>query len=306
MSIPMLLSLLALPPESRVDQRVPKKLLLEQGLPTAADKRAVQEGVEELLWVAALKPETIGVPAYRDEAREYLEIAVLALSLRAQAKVSRLVELLHRAVPYPVLLVVEQTRGAGLACAPRGGQRGDKGPASNRATRDWEQAPEEPAIDGKRASASGRSPLSGEGTEVSLSLAHKRHSQGEGGKVVVEEIHHSEPLRLEAPNPVQQSFLESLALSQFPSRDLFSLYQAWIDRLTALQAAPWRGAWKVPETPEQATALRGSLEACTRIQRELASLRARAAKESQMNRRVALNLEIRRLETELKTLQQTL
>lgn len=252
MSVSMLLSLLALPPESRVDQRVPKKLLLEQGLPTVADKRAVQDGVEELLWVAALKPETIGVPAYRDEVREYLEIAVLALSLRAQAKVGRLVELLHRAVPYPVLLVVEQ------------------------------------------------------GAEVSVSLAHKRHSQGEGGKVVVEEIHHSEPLRLDAPNPIQQSFLESLALSQFPSRDLFSLYQAWIDRLTALQAAQWRGAWKVPETPEQAAALRGSLEACTRIQRELASIRARAAKESQMNRRVALNLEIRRLETELKALQQTL
>jgi len=243
---------LRLPPESRVDQRVPKKLLLEQGLPTAADKRAVQEGVEELLWVAALKPETIGVPAYRDEAREYLEIAVLTLSLRAEAKVSRLVELLHRAVPYPVVLVV------------------------------------------------------GQGAEVSLSLAHKRHSQGEGGKVVVEEIHHSEPLSLEASDPVQQSFLESLALSQVASRDLFSLYQAWIDRLTALHAAQWRGAWKVPETPEQAAALRGSLEACTRIQRELASIRARAAKERQMNRRVALNLEIRRLETELKILQQTL
>jgi hypothetical protein len=283
MSVSLLLSRLALPPESRVDQRVPKKLLLEQGLPTAADKRAVQEGVDELLWVAALKPETIGVPAYRDEAREYLEIAVLALSLRAQAKVSRLVELLHRAVPYPVLLVVEQTRGAGLACPTRGGQRGDMVSEANK-----------------------RSPLSGDGTEVSLSLAHKRHSQGEGGKVVVEEIHHSETLRLEAPNPVQQSFLESLALSQFPSRDLFSLYQAWVDRLTALQAAQWRGTWKLPETPEQAAALRGSLEACTRIQRELASNRARAAKESQMNRRVALNLEIRRLETELKTLQLTL
>jgi len=252
MSVSRLLSHLALPPESRVDQRVPKKLLLEQGLPTAADKRAVQDGVEELLWVAALKPETVGVPAYHDEVREYLEIAVLALSLRAQAKVSRLVELLHRAVPYPVLLVVEQ------------------------------------------------------GAEVSLSLAHKRHSQGEGGKVVVEEIHHSEALRLDGPHPVQQSFLESLALSQFPGRDLFGLYQAWIDRLTALQAAQWRGAWKVPENPEQAAALRGSLEACTRIQRELASIRARAAKESQMNRRVALNLEIRRLEIELKTLQLTL
>jgi hypothetical protein len=58
-----------------VNQRVPKKLLLENGAPTAADKRLINEGIEELLWLAALKPTTIGVPEYRDEVREYLEIA---------------------------------------------------------------------------------------------------------------------------------------------------------------------------------------------------------------------------------------
>ncbi len=44
-----------------------------------------------------------------------------------------------------------QTGCPGSAWTPRGGQRGDKGPASNRATHDWEQAPVEPAIGGKRA-----------------------------------------------------------------------------------------------------------------------------------------------------------
>ena len=61
---------------------MPKKLLLENGAPTAADKRQINDGIEELLWVAALKPTTIGVPEYRDDVREYLEIAVLSLVLR--------------------------------------------------------------------------------------------------------------------------------------------------------------------------------------------------------------------------------
>ena len=39
---------LAMPPDARVDKRVPKKMLLEQGAPTAADKRKIQEGVEEM------------------------------------------------------------------------------------------------------------------------------------------------------------------------------------------------------------------------------------------------------------------
>lgn len=108
MNADALLTALALPTGSRVDQRVPKKLLLENGAPTAADKRYINEGIDEMLWVAALKPTTIGVPEYRDDSREYLEVAVLRLTLRSTAKTTRLMKLVHRAIPYPVLLLTEQ------------------------------------------------------------------------------------------------------------------------------------------------------------------------------------------------------
>lgn len=99
---------LNLPAASRVGQRVPKKLLLENGVPTAADKRLINEGIEAIHWLAVLKPTTCGVPEFRDAAREYLEIAVLHVILREQAKETRLIELLHRAVPYPAMLLVER------------------------------------------------------------------------------------------------------------------------------------------------------------------------------------------------------
>ena len=102
-------SALNLPESARVDQRVPKKLLLENGAPTASDKRLITDAIEEIQWLAALKPNTIGVPEYRDTQREYLEIAVLAVTLRGAIKptsLSRLAELVHRAVPYPVLLLL--------------------------------------------------------------------------------------------------------------------------------------------------------------------------------------------------------
>lgn len=101
----MVLDALSLPANAMVEQRIPKKLLVEQGAPTAADKRQIQDGIEELQWVAALKPTNIAVPAYRDVEREYLEVAVLTAVFRQNAKVVRLTELIHRAVPYPVLLV---------------------------------------------------------------------------------------------------------------------------------------------------------------------------------------------------------
>ena len=121
-----------LPDSSWVNQRIPQKLLLENGASTAADKRSINEGIDELIWIAALKPVTVGVPEFRDESHEYLEIAVLLLTLCDGAKTTRLVELVHRAIPYPVLLFIEQ------------------------------------------------------GIRLSLSVAHKRWSQSEAGKTVLE------------------------------------------------------------------------------------------------------------------------
>ena len=62
MTAASVIAALCLPADARMDQRVPKKLLVENGAPTAADKHQINEGIEELLWIAALKPATIGVP----------------------------------------------------------------------------------------------------------------------------------------------------------------------------------------------------------------------------------------------------
>src|ERR1700686_2098003 len=112
-----LIAALDLPAAAGVERRVAKTLLHQHGAPTTADKRRISDGIEHLTWVATLKPTTIGVAEYRDELREYLEIAVLHLTLRTAAKVGRLVELVHRAVPYPVLLVAEQGERANLSLA---------------------------------------------------------------------------------------------------------------------------------------------------------------------------------------------
>ncbi|MCP5139540.1 MAG: DUF4391 domain-containing protein [Chromatiales bacterium] len=118
---------LDLPPTARVDRRVPKTLLLDHGAPTAADKRHINGGIEQIQWVAALKPTTIGVAAHRDDVREYLEIAVLRVALRADAKSPRLIELLHRAVPYPMLAVTELDDRVNLSLAHKRWSQGEAG-----------------------------------------------------------------------------------------------------------------------------------------------------------------------------------
>lgn len=237
-----LIEALDLPAGSRVDQRVPKKLLIENGAPTAADKRFINDGIEELFWLAALKPTTIGVPEYRDDVREYLEIAVLRLTLRAAAKAARLVELVHRAVPYPLLLLTEQ------------------------------------------------------GERPGLSAAHKRWSQGEAGKTVLEGDVVAAEWDTERDGERWPAFRDALALGEQPRTTLHALYQGWIDTLLALHASRVTGTFAVTANAEQAAARRDALQECARLDAEVARLRATAAKEKQMARRVELNLELKRVE----------
>ncbi|MCZ8095567.1 MAG: DUF4391 domain-containing protein [Acidovorax sp.] len=125
----LLVSALGLPASCRVDQRVPKKLLVENGAPTSVDKRLINDCVDEVLWLAALKPNTVGVAEYRNDEREYLEVAVLCVTVRPAPQAGgagtaskpvntpRLAELVHRAVPYPVVLLLAAPQGLFLSLA---------------------------------------------------------------------------------------------------------------------------------------------------------------------------------------------
>lgn len=234
---------LNLPADARVAQRVPKKLLVENGAPTAADKRQINDGIEELHWLAALKPDTVGVPAYRDEVREYLEIAVLAVSLRAGAKAARLTELIHRAIPYPVFLIQSQ--------------------------------PAAPA----------------------LSLAHLRWSQGQAGQTVLE----AKPITatLNARIPATADLLVALNINSQPRQHLLALYQGWLERCEAYNAACLTGAFTPAADAAAVERRRAALAEHERLTREIAALRARATRETQLNRRVELNLQLKQLEARL-------
>lgn len=248
-----LLAALALPEQAAVDQRIPKRLLEQHGTPTAADRRLIRDDIEEARWVAALKPATVGIPVYRDEVREYLEIAILRVTCREIARAERLTALIHRAIPYPTVLVMEHPAHA------------------------------------------------------TLSLAHKRHSQGERGSWVVEEVESAVLAVGAADSPAESDFLASLPLAAQPSRHLLATYQGWMDRVTALAAARLSGHYLVRSSAaERGDDRRATLAEHGELARQVAALRALAEKEVQIARQVELNLAIRRLDRRLAELIATL
>lgn len=238
------IAVLALPPGAVVDRRVPKTLLLEHGARTAVDKRWIREGVEEFRWLATLKPTTVGVAEYRDAGREYLEIAVLTLTFRAVARLGRLIELVHRAVPYPLLLIA------------------------------WH------------------------GDTATISFAHKRWSQGEAGKTVIDGSVVSTQLGEGCAEKLTDAFYGALAMNRQPVSTLYALYQGWIDTVQALHAARVTGHFLLPKSQLEAKGRAAALEEHTRLESRIAELSASARTEKQISRQVDINLEIKRLRTD--------
>lgn len=257
---------LALPDRARVDQRVPKKMLAEHGAPTAADRRLLTEGIEELQWIAALKPGTVAISEHRSEDREYVEVAFLSVRVRAThgkgSQWQRLAELVHRAVPYPVLLI--------------------------QALMPLSEEPTEGSVPGS--------------SRLTLSLAHKRAALSEAGRVVLDgelactDLIGPETLAVTVVGPL----LEALALDRQPHRDLMALYQGWMNCLTAAEAARLTGSFRLPNDPTAAAAQREALRVFQRLEQEAARLRSQAAKERQIAKQVDLNLAIQRLQADLQ------
>ena len=242
---------LGLPPTSLVNRRVPKTLLLENAAFTSGDKKLIREGIESVTWVAALKPAVIGVPEYRDAEREYLEIAVLTLEMREESRPARLIEIIHRAIPYPVLLIAD------------------------------------------------------EGSRVSVSCAHKRRSQSEADRMVLDgEVVSAAPA--DSADAVRTPFLNSLSLASQPRGSLHELYGGWVNVLVAFQSSAVSGRFELPASDEHARRRIEALDEIESIDSEIKRLRAAAKKEKQMNRRVEINLDLGRLRSRREALLQEL
>lgn len=231
---------LGIPSDARVDRRVPKSLLGEHGAVTAAGRRAINEGTDEIQWVASLKPSNCAVPAYSDDVRQYLEIAVLQLRMRSGAKSPRLTELTHRAIPYPLLLVSEI------------------------------------------------------GADIELSVAHKRMSLAAAGAMVLDGD--VVVTSVDAVTAHADAAARAMALGVERWSSLLALYRRWVDVLVALHVARSTGTFRLAAGADETAARRMALAEIDRLEKEMRGVKAQSQRETQMARRVDLNLELKRLE----------
>lgn len=158
---------------------------------------------------------------------------------------TRLTELLHRAVPYPVLLLTDQN---GM---------------------------------------------------FTLSGAHKRWAQNEADKVVLDS-----DVMVVSIDPGYAAdwfpdFMEALAFDRQPRQSLRTVYQGWLNVMTAALAAMCFGRFRMTESSKEAEGRREALRTRKRLEAEIIQIRATARKERQTPRLVELNMELKRREKEM-------
>ena len=118
---------LGFPDGSLLDKRIFKRMVLEHGELTASDKRTLSDDVGKLTWKYTLKASTVQVLPYEDAEREYLEVAVVEALLSSRRRATRIAEMIQRAIPYPVLLVLVEGNGLCVSVAHKRFSQAEKG-----------------------------------------------------------------------------------------------------------------------------------------------------------------------------------
>jgi hypothetical protein len=118
---------MAIPDACQLGKRVFKKLFQENAKLGATDKKAFREDIDTITWQYTLKPTTIPIRAYEDDQREYHEIAVLQVDLKTDRRTNRIAEVMHRAIPYPLVVVFVFGTTCALSLAHKRFSQAEKG-----------------------------------------------------------------------------------------------------------------------------------------------------------------------------------
>ena len=104
------LTLLDVPKACELNKPIFKKMFLEasdgnKAILDAADKKVLKDDVEKIRWLYTLKPSTINIAPFKNQERDYPEIAILHIELSNPDKHKRIAQFINRAIPYPLLLL---------------------------------------------------------------------------------------------------------------------------------------------------------------------------------------------------------
>ena len=117
---------LAIPAQCQLNKPLFKKMFQEHADLDVTDKKALKDDIDKIRWVYTLKPSTLNIAPYRDEAREYDEVAIIQINLTSANRTRRIAAFVHKAIPYPVMIVFSFADAIALSIADKRINQADK------------------------------------------------------------------------------------------------------------------------------------------------------------------------------------
>lgn len=117
---------MAIPEKCLLNKPLFKKLFQEHADLDITDKKALKDDIDKIRWVYTLKPSTLNIEPYRDEVREYDEIAIIQIDLTSAARAQRIATFVNKAIPYPVMLVFSFADTIAISVADKRINQADK------------------------------------------------------------------------------------------------------------------------------------------------------------------------------------
>jgi len=122
-----LYEIMEIPDSCHLGKRIFKKLFHENANLGVTDKKAFTEDIDTITWQHTFKPTTISIQPYTDDQREYLEVALLQVDLKTLNRTNRIAEIVHRSIPYPIVLVFVFERSIAISLAQKRFSQSEKG-----------------------------------------------------------------------------------------------------------------------------------------------------------------------------------
>lgn len=137
-----------------------------------------------------------------------------------------------------------------------------------------------------------------------ISLADKRINRSDSSKLTVEQFFESGWLNIGLVNQTETyaSFLNSLKFNQLALQDLYAFYQAIITRFNALEAAKHTGKFTLTADVEADKLRQEHLQTLKQLELQLISLKAQVKNETQFNRKLEGNVQIKQLKQQIQNI----
>lgn len=240
----MIFDNMKIPSSCNVGNTLFKKLFYENASMNVKDKEIFKYHIKKITWEYSFKPNTINIQPYKDEDREYEEVALIAIDLEDDSKYKRIAEIIQKTIPYPMILVMKCNN------------------------------------------------------KILLNVAHKRINKNDETKDTIEELIFTDWINLSHLEERDRKFIESIELSSLSYSNCYKFYCDFVDRINLYNASQY--GEEIYTTDIDFNQVKLISDEINEIEKQIIDLKSNLKKEKHFNKKMKLNIEIKKAE-EMKT-----